>query len=163
MPFQNLAPDHLSAADMALFDSLLTQAAAILQPNLRNLTPEENKKCGSINENHKLFVNKVEDYHLTQPAKQSPDVDWPEFDRDFNTRKFYETRSIRLRALAKAMEETKRLHDHDNYQNALIDYDYTKYKDRTDAGAGYDSKLEDLSQFFSKRGGSSLEDGTDKP
>jgi len=161
MPFQNIAPDHLSADEMALFDSLLTQAIAIIQPNLRNLSPEENKKYGSIKEQRKLFVDKTNDFHLSQPQLQSTDVDWEEFDRDLKTRNFLETRSTRLTALAHAMEETKRMHDYDNFQNALIDYAYTEYKDGTEPGMGYDTKLAALKPFFKGGGGSTLSDGTE--
>lgn len=58
------------------------------------------------------------------------------------------------------MTETKRLHDYDNYQNSLVDYNYTKYKSDTQPGKGFDSKAADLKQFFpgtGKSGGGSEE------
>jgi hypothetical protein len=160
MPAQNLAKMHMTPAELAQADSLINQLQALYAPYLRNLSPEENKKYGRINEKNKLFVNKVMDYHQTQPALQSNDVDWPEFERDFAQRKHYETSVLRLGGLAKAMTETCRLHDHDNFVNAQIDYEYAQYKNRLDIGLGYDSKVETLQQFFKKRGKSSLDDGT---
>jgi hypothetical protein len=153
MPFQDMNNQHLTPADIAQVETLLNQAEAILQPYLRNLSPEENDKIGSIDEKGKLFVNKVKDYRDGQPALSCDDVDWVEFENDFNSRRAYELGATRLMALAKAMLETKRLHDYDNYHNGLIDYEYSKYKDKTSPGLGYDTKVEELGQFFKKSGG----------
>ncbi len=161
MPFQDLANKHPTAAEIAQVDNLFTQVEAIFAQYMRNLTPAENKRYGSIKENRKLLVNKVMDYHQSQPALQSPDVDWAEFDRDHTTRMHYERTVNRFLALAKIMTETRRLHDHDNLANAMIDYEYAKYKMRTEPGAGYDSKVQELQKFFAKRGPSTLSDGTD--
>ena len=45
------------------------------------------------------------------------------------------------------MTDTKILHDHDNYQNSLIDYRFTRYKVETDA-PGFGAKYDDCKQFF---------------
>ncbi len=153
--------NHIPQADQSQFDTLLAQAEALIQPYLRNLSEEENSKVGSIDERGKLVVNKVYDYAQSQPALRSTDVDWAEFRSDYDSRRFYEMRATRLMALAKAMLETKRLHDFDNYQNALIDYDYAKYKDRTAPGLGYDTKVEEIGQFFT--GGGQKDPSPDNP
>ncbi|MGE0637200.1 MAG: hypothetical protein AB7G44_13600 [Bacteroidia bacterium] len=152
MPFQDLINLHFTAADQGQADSLIGQLEALLQPNLRNLSAEENNTVGSINETNKLLVNKVRDYRGSQPALSSPDVDWVEYMADYMDRTFLETYALRLQALATAMLETKRLHDHDNYQNALIDYGYTQYKNKTSPGLGYDTKEAELKQFFPATG-----------
>jgi uncharacterized FlgJ-related protein len=163
MPFQDMYNNHIPQADQSQFDTLLTQAEALVQPYLRNLSEEENSKVGSIDEKGKLVVNKVMDYLQSQPALRSTDVDWAEFRSDYDSRRFYELRATRLMALAKAMLETKRLHDFDNYQNALIDYDYAKYKDRTAPGLGYDTKIEEIGQFFKNtKGGSTVADESEE-
>jgi len=159
MPDQNLINNHISQAEVDQAVNLIGQLEAIIQPYLRNLSPEENLRLGSINEKNKLFINKVYDLHRTQPALQSPDVDWAEFDADHYSRFNYEAFAMRLEALTKAITETRRLHDHDNYQSALLDYDYAKYKDRTAPGLGYDSKVEQLAQFFEGGGRSTVPDG----
>ena len=156
--------NHVPVVDQTQFDTLISQAEALVQPYLRNLSEEENGKVGSIDEKEKLVVNKVKDYYETQPALASTDVDWSEFKKDFESRKFYELRALRLMALANAMLETKRLHDFDNYQNALIDYDFAKYKDRTSPGLGYDTKVAEIGQFFKNSGGgSTVPDETQEP
>lgn len=160
MPAQNLAKMHMTPAEMAQADSLINQLQALYAPYLRNLSPEENKRYGRIKEKNKLFVNKVMEYHQTQPALQSNDVDWPEFERDFDQRKHYESSVMKLESLAKAMTETRRLHDHDNYVNAKVDYQHAQYKNLLDTGLGYDSKVETLQQFHKKEKRSALPDGT---
>lgn len=148
MPNQDVISNHFTPAETTLIYSLVGQLEAVVQPKLRNLSEEENVKYGSISEQNKLFVNKDNDLHQTQSALQSPDVDWAEFDADFQSRYTYETVVMRLLALTSAMTETRRLHDYDNYQSALLDYDYSKYKARTEPGLGYDSKVAELGQFF---------------
>ena len=96
-----------------------------------------------------------------QTSLQILTVNWLEFEADFSSRRFYETVALRLTALAKALTETRRLHDYDNYQNALIDYDYAKYKDRISPGLGYDSKVEELGQFFTGGGNSTTPDDSE--
>jgi hypothetical protein len=161
MPNQDMINNHIPQVDRDAAGTLVDQIEALIQPFLRNLSDAENAQIGSINESNKLFVNKVVTYHSTQPALDSPDVDWTEFQADFDSRLFYETAALRLTVLAKAMTETRRLHDYDNYQNALIDYNYAKYKDRTSPGVGYDTKVEELGQFFT--GGGASEPTPDNP
>lgn len=159
---QNMITTHIPDPDKTQAGTLMDQLEALLQPYLRNLSPEENQKVGFISESNKLFVNKVLDYHTSQPALDSPDVDWTEFEADYTSRQFYELSAMRLEALAKALTETRRLHDYDNYQNALIDYNYAKYKDGTQPGLGYDSKVAELGQFFSG-GGNNTNPTPDNP
>jgi hypothetical protein len=148
MPFQNRINQHLTPAQRTQLFGLIEQIENLLQPHLHNLSAEENRKLGHISERNMLLVNKVNDYHRSQPALQSPDVDWAEFEADMQSRTTYKQATARLQALTKAMTETRRLHDHDVFKNATIDYHYAKYKDRTDPGVGYDSKVEELKQFF---------------
>jgi hypothetical protein len=115
---------------------------------LRNLNQAENEKYTTIGEKYKGFVNKAQDYNNTQPALSSPDVDWVEYDADAFDRKFLDTGSARLMALATAMIETKRMHDYDNFQNALIDKKYAVYKSDTSPGLGYDAKAAAYAEFF---------------
>lgn len=77
MPFQNIINRHIDAAKRALIFAVIDQLEALLQPNLQNLSPEENKKLGRISEKNKLFVKKVDDYRISQPALRSPDVEAP--------------------------------------------------------------------------------------
>jgi len=146
---QDVIQDHFTAADQSDWDAGLLVLRTIVQARLRNLSEEENEKYGTIDEKNKLLVDKIEDYRDTQPQLSSGDVDWVEFKKDKFDRKFLETGAMALMSLAKTMLETKRMHDYDNFQASLIDYDYSQYKDRTSPGMGFDAKVAELKQFFS--------------
>ena len=153
MPKQDEIKLHFTQNEQDDAIDIIAQLEALLQPKLRNLSPEENVKYGVISEQNKLFVNKVKDYRNTNPALSSPDVDWVEFEADAIDRSFLENAALRIEGLMTAMTETRRIHDHDNFENAGIDYKYTKYKDETNPGSGYDVKARELGQFFKGGGG----------
>lgn len=115
------------------------------------LTPDERSSYGSVNEQNKLLVNKVWDYRQSSPNLSLPDLDWTEFEMDYESRILMETIQNRLGALQERVKNTKILHDFDNYQSALDDYGYTVYK----AGSqtpGYETKMNELKQFFARSG-----------
>lgn len=149
MPFYNLAQQHLSNDEMTIIDQSLDALEQVLEGRKRNLSPEERQRYGSVNEANKLFVNKVYDFSKTQPGMCSPDVDWEEFEADYQDRTLIQTRLNRLKSLMEILENNKILHDFDNFQNALMDYSFTQYKKDSVAG-GYVSKFNELRQFFSK-------------
>ena len=77
------------------------------------------------------------------------DVDWVEFERDYESSGHYESLIARLESLALNLRNAKILHDYDNYQTALSDYAYTSY--RAGSGTpGYETKMTELKKFFAK-------------
>ena len=149
MAITNLNNTHLTAAQLTDAQDALTQLETALQVINVNLSAEDRQKYGSINEQNKLFVNKVYDFNESQPTLSSPDVDWEEFNRDFTSRTNLEAIIARLDSLSTKLKNAKILHDYDNYQAALTDYAYTNYKAGT-ASPGFETKLNETKQFFSK-------------
>lgn len=154
MPFTDLISQHYTAAEKTSVNTAWATIESIINPKSRNLTPEEREKYGSINEQNKLLVNKDKDYNDNQPALSSPDVNWSEFNLDYADRSFLEATALKFESMANRCRETKILHDHDNYQNALIDYHYTDFKANKTNDAGYETKYNELKQFFPNTGGS---------
>ncbi len=148
MPFSNIITTHITDEQYEDLNDALDIVEAILLALTQNLTPEERQRYGSVNEQNKLFVNKINDYHLNKPELQSPDVDWTEFEKDFKSRRLFEAICLRLGSLDKMATDAKTLHDFDNYQNALTDYDYTQYKNNTSGGSAWSVKEDELRQFF---------------
>lgn len=146
MPIKDLINLHFTPADMTAINTALTTIQNTLAAKCNNLTPEERQQFGSIGERNKLFVNKVRDYRSNQ-GMGTPDVDWTEFEADWQDRNFLETFLTRLALFTEMAGDTKIMHDYDVYQAALTDYDYTKYKASTNT-PGYDTKYDDLRQFF---------------
>ena len=149
MAITNLNNTHLTAAQLTDAQDALTQLETALQVINVNLSAEDRQKYGSINEQNKLFVNKVYDFNESQPTLSSPDVDWEEFNRDFTSRTNLEAIIARLDSLSTKLKNAKILHDYDNYQAALTDYAYTNYKAGT-SSPGFETKMNETKQFFGK-------------
>ena len=149
MPFTNFDSRHFSELERTAIDQFMTDLETKLATKLGNLSPQERQQYGSVNEQNKLIINKVKDYRDAQPALSSPDVDWPEFQDDYATRAYIGTMMQRLESLIDGLKSAKVLHDWDNYQAALADYDYAKYKNNSGA-IGYATKVEEIGQFFAR-------------
>ena len=153
MPITNLNNKHLTAEQLVAAQDALTNLESALVDIDFNLTSEDRQKYGSINEQNKLIVNKVNDYLVNQPQLASSEVEWEEFRKDFSSRANLEALIARLDNLSTKIKNAKILHDYDNYQAALTDYAYTAYKAGTSA-PGYETNQNDLKQFFANRGSS---------
>lgn len=149
MPITNLNNTHLSAAEITAANDAITALETALATLTISLTPEERQQYGSINEQNKLFVNKVVDYRRNNPTLSLTDVDWAEFEKDHTSRANIENLLNRIDAVATKLKNAKTLHDYDNYQAALDDYAYTGYRASTGAD-GYETKYNELKQFFTR-------------
>ncbi len=149
MALTNLNNTHLTAAEVTAAQDAMTNLETALASINVNLTAEDRQRYGSINEQNKLFVNKVADYHTNAPSLQTAQVDWAEFDNDHSSRTNLEGLINRLDALTTKLKNAKILHDYDNYQAALVDYAYTNFMAGTGAN-GFENKQNELKQFFMK-------------
>lgn len=147
MPFTNFDSRHFSAAEKTTVNNAVMALETALGSKLANLSADERQQYGSVNEQNKLIINKVKDFRESQPTLSSPDVDWTEFLNDFDTRTFLQTNIQRLQSLLDGLNNAKILHDWDNYQAALTDYDFAKYKSNTQA-TGFATKVDEIAQFF---------------
>jgi hypothetical protein len=161
MPIGNLGSKHITPAQITAFDTALDQLISIATSVSQNLTEEERSKFGSIQERNKLLANGVQDFSVTQPDLRSPDVDWVEFAADYNDRKFADTRADKITRLMRLITDFKIVHDYDNYQAALTDYDFCKYKSNTNT-PGFTEKYNYLKQFFANTGGGTVTPSTEK-
>ncbi len=76
MALTNLNNNHLSATNVTAAKNALTQLETALASINATLTADDRQKYGSINEQNKLFVNKVYDYNQNQPALSTTQVTW---------------------------------------------------------------------------------------
>ena len=150
MPFSNFDSRHFSDTEKAAVNAAFVSLELAFSEKVANLSASERQQYGSVNEQNKLVINKVKSFNDTQPALSSPDVDWAEFNNDFDTREFLQTAISRLQSLVDGLGNAKILHDYDNYQASLTDYDFAKYKASTSA-AGFQTKVTEMAQFFSGR------------
>ncbi len=91
---------------------------------------------------------------MSQPALSSDDVDWEEFEKDYQSREFLQSTITKLENLVSKLGNNKTLHDFDNYQSSLTDYGFAQYKLGTNK-PGFEKKASELSQFFSRTPASS--------
>ena len=96
-------------------------------------------------------VNKVKDFRAKQPNLSSPNVDWVQFQSDFDSRDFVQGTILRLQNLIDGLNNNKIMHEFDNYQAALTDYDFCKYKAITNI-PGFENKVNEIGQFFNRTG-----------
>ena len=146
---KNIIETQLSEADRKKITDSIADLEGALAGKTGALDANERTRYGSVNEQNKLIVNKAREYSQNQPAMSAPDVDWTEFESDYQARIFLENCINRLTAIVHDLESTKIMHDYDNYQDALQDYKYSQYKH--DSGeAGYAAKVGEFKQFFAK-------------
>lgn len=149
MPLNDLMPSTFTDADIDDIKQLLTLLENKMVGKTVNLTPTERKKYGSINEQSKLFVDKVNDFSTSNPAFNSPHVNWPEYGADLKARKNLESIGNRMAGLQEQIDDTKLLHDKDNYQQSLTQYAYITYLSEQNV-PGTTTVKEELSQFFKR-------------
>ncbi len=161
MALRNLGNSQLTTAQLTAVKAALSTLEQGLSPITVSLEGDDRQKYGSVNEQNKLLINRVADFRGSQPALSSPRVDWAEFQADFNMRKELENIENRLQALHNKVANAKILHDYDNYQAALEDYNYTSYSMNTNA-SDYEEKHRVLKQFFPRTGTGGNSDGPTK-
>ena len=149
MSITNLNNQHLNDEQVKAINDALTQLETTLKSLNINLTPEDRHRYGRVNEQNKLFINKINDFAHSQPELKSPDVDWEEFHRDFKSREALEKILNRLNTAASRVSNAKILYDFDNYQDALEDYAYTSFRAKSKQ-VGYEVKYNECKQFFAK-------------
>ena len=148
MSFTNFDSRHFDDAEKVAVNTALASLELAVSEKLANLSAAERQQYGSVNEQNKLIINKVKGFNDAQSSLSSPDVDWREFNNDFDTREFLQTAILRLQSLIDGLGNAKILHDYDNYQASLTDYDFAKYKASTNA-VGFQTKVAEIAQFFS--------------
>ena len=149
MPLKDLIQNQLTVADTDAITKALTDIENAIKAKTVNLTPDERQKYGSINEQNKLFVNKVNDLHSSQPQFNSSKVNWPEFESDFAIRSSLENIMLRMKSIEEQLNDTKILHDNDNYQQSLSQYSYISYL-ANENEPGVTTLKEELAQFFNR-------------
>ena len=87
----------------------------------------------------------------THPNFKSPQVNWTEFASDVAMRKNLEVLQSKIDVLANIIQNTKILYDKDNYDAALVQYNYIKYLADTQT-PGADQLYTELQQFFNRTG-----------
>lgn len=113
--------NHLTAAQVTAAQDAITSLETALATINVNLTAEDRQRYGSINEQNKLFVNKVADYHKTNPSCKLRKSIGQNLITTTAARATMESFINRLDALVTKLKMLKILHDYDNFQAALVE------------------------------------------
>ena len=146
---KNIIESQFTVAEHTAIKAKITDLETAFAGKTGQLDADERTRYGSVNEQNKLVVNKAREYRENKPELSAPNVDWTEFESDYQARVFLENCINRLNALVHDLESTKIMHDYDNFQDALKDYGYSQYQDGA-GEAGYSNKVEEYKQFFTK-------------
>jgi hypothetical protein len=152
MPIDNLAKIHFSEEENLTIHQGLDQILETLTGLTINLTAAERRKYGKVGEQNKLLINKVRAFHQNDARLESPEIDWAEFERDYQDRVHASMMLAKIKSVEQLLLNIKILRDYDNYTDALRDYQYAKYKNRFADQIGYSSKIDALKVFFPKTG-----------
>lgn len=139
----------LSAQDMQDIDQYLAKIEQIIFGKMVSLTGEERQRYASVNEQNKLFINKIKAFRESNPNSPniSQDIDWTAFEEDYQKREFLETRLSRLESLAYDFKSSKIAHDYRNMQDSLLFYRYSEYC-ASAKKSGAVELYNELKQFF---------------
>lgn len=151
MPFNNLNNRYLDALQQAEISDAIIALRTLTQEFGASLTADERRRYGSINEANKGIVNKVKSFFDSEPSLSAPDVDWVEFNNDYEMREFIESSMQAILGIYNDLANSKILFDYDNYTAANKDYAYTQYKMKG-GEVGYQSKYDEMRQFYDKTG-----------
>ena len=152
-------PD-LTDAEIATLRASFTTIKNVLSPKFINLEPRDRQKYGSVNEKSKLVINKVKDYRDNMPNLSNADVNWPNFQKYYTTRRNYMMVIDLLNEVHELCNDPRTLVDYVLFGHARQDYKWTKYKAEDDGGgaSGYEAKYNELKQFFVNDKGEDISD-----
>ena len=144
---KNLNAPHTSEPQRQAILAAIEQLKTLLLPLLFQLSPDERQRYGAVNEQNKLFLNKVAEFKETQPNLSAPQIDWTKYSADYNDRDFFSDLIMLMQSLIYDVQSTKIAHDHDNANAARIDYAYAEFLAKSDV-MGAVQKYNVLKQFF---------------
>ncbi|UAY51048.1 hypothetical protein [Ferruginibacter albus] len=160
----NLNNVHFTQAEKDEINQHWTAIRQLIETKKKNLTPEERKKYGSVAEQNKLVVMKVLEYNKNQPHLNCPEVDYVETIADWDDRTFVAGLISGMAEASLIFDNIRITHDYDAYNAARTDYNYVKYRmEAGDAGAGWETKYNDLLPFFKTNNNGGDSDTPDAP
>lgn len=145
----NVIVDLLTEEEKATISKALKDIKAIVDAKLPDLNADKRRFYGSINEQNKLFVNKAREVKTLNPQLVPLEVDWVEYEKDYNARMFYESTLLLANGVISRLESAKMMHDYDNYNDSLVLYRYIDFKRRSDT-PGAEASYNVLKEFFTR-------------
>jgi hypothetical protein len=122
-----LFTSQLTDADMQAIEQNLADIDNILAGKVPELTPEQRRNLGAVDEQNKLIINKVLSSLDSHPQIQPEGINWQRFRQEAVLRELIEGRILQLKAQLHTLESAKILHDNNNLQASLGYYRFLDY------------------------------------
>ena len=117
----------LNDVDLQAIDHHLQSIDAIISGKVIELTPEQRRNFGAVDEQNKLIINKVLSVVENYPNLLPEGVDWQKFKTEAQLRAMLESVIIKLRDKLYTLESAKIMHDNNNLQASYAFYRYLEY------------------------------------
>ncbi len=121
----------LSLADLQDAEQKLTDVETVLHGKVPELTAEQRRNLGSVDEQNKLLISKVISGLDSHPHIQPTGIDWVAFQQEALLREQLEVQISRTKSILYKLESAKILHDHSNMQDSLGYYRFLDYLNTT--------------------------------
>lgn len=99
----------------------------VIGPKAPNLSNDERREYGSVNETNKLKIDKARMYLSQYPQLAPASVNPEEFERDYQARQQIGELITQTEELLRKLTDIKILLDFDNYQDTLAFYRHVRY------------------------------------
>lgn len=145
----NVISFSLTTEEQKKITDAINEIRTVVNAKLPDLNGEYRRFYGSINEQNKLIVNKAREIKQLNPSLSPVEVDWVEFEKDYNARMFYEGVLLQFEGITSRIESAKMMHDYDNYNDSLTLYRYLDYQRKSDT-PGAEASYNSLREFFAR-------------
>lgn len=145
----NVIVDLLTEEEKKTMTTAFNTIKAIVEAKLPDLNNEKRGYFGSVHETNKLFITKVREIKTLNPQLVPLEVDWVEYEKDYNARIFYQGVLLMGYGIISRLESAKMMHDYDNYNDSLVFYRYLDFKRRSDT-PGAEASYNTLKEFFTR-------------
>ena len=151
MAQDNLISIELTPAELTALDGALTTIETTLNGKVVNLTAEDRRQYGKINNKRENWVTKVRNYLTQRPSIKPNSLNLAEHDKDLAARTAILPRLNRILAIKDALQDTAMLISSDLYDNSLAVYGIVKEQAKRNE-PGITPIYDDLKAQFPGRG-----------
>lgn len=152
MPLNDLMAVHMTPEQYQQITVALNTVIDTLRPLSINLTDDERRSYGAINQQNKLLVQKVRELVAAQPTYTNARINWNEFQADYADRDMREQLLDLTSTVVRLLGDAKIVYDRDLWTAALRQYRYVRsLADEQEPGATEVYNM--LKQFFPRTKG----------
>lgn len=132
MSIDGLSEKHFEIGEMRMMKEYAQKIIRLIQSKTLVPTIEENAAYENLSDKNKLLVSKVMHLRNIEPALFSADIDWNEFYKSYADNVFIKSAILTFECIIKHLENARIVHDYNNYQLALKEFEHSEAQKATD-------------------------------